>query len=100
MMSLRVDSSIVFTLHDHVGAERGNRSRVTRQAFKTRLKNAPVLGRDGAPALMSEPDFHPGELPKQCAELFENPVAGWTQPGIMGGQVHAFFLGQCFARML
>jgi len=65
----------VFTLHDHVGAERGNRSRVTRQAFKTRLKNAPVLGRDGAPALMSEPDFHPGELPKQCAELFENPVA-------------------------
>src|SRR5207249_3304033 len=76
MISLRVDSSIVFTLHRHVGAERCHGSGVTGQPFKTWLKDAPVLWRDSSPALMGQPYFHAGELPQQPSELFEDPVAG------------------------
>src|SRR5881296_4684300 len=100
MISLRVDSSIVFTLHRHVGAERCHGSGVTGQPFKTWLKDAPVLWRDSRPALMGQPYFHAGELPQQGSELFEDPVAGRTQPWIMGRQIHAFLLGQCFTGML
>jgi len=49
---------------------------------------------------MRKPDFHAGELPQQGSELFEDSVAGRTQPWIMRWQIHTFFLGQCFARML
>src|SRR5437899_6605524 len=76
MISLRVDSSIVFTLHRHVGAERCHGSGVTGQPFKTWLKDAPVLWRDSSPALMGQPYFHAGELPQQPSELLEDPVAG------------------------
>src|SRR2546426_10806244 len=89
MISLRVDSSIVFTLHRHVGAERCHGSGVTGQPFKTWLKDAPVLWRDSRPALMGQPYFHAGELPQQPSELFEDPVAGRTQPWIVGWQIHA-----------
>src|SRR2546425_480859 len=88
MISLRVDSSIVFTLHRHVGAERCHGSGVTGQPFKTWLKDAPVLWRDSRPALMGQPYFHAGELPQQPSELFEDPVAGRTQPWIVGWQIH------------
>src|SRR5438034_994866 len=100
MISLRVDSSIVFTLHRHVGAERCHGSGVTGQPFKTWLKDAPVLWRDSRPALMGQPYFHAGELPQQPSELFEDPVAGRTQPWIVGWQIHALLLSQSFAWML
>src|ERR1700682_6453308 len=100
MISLRVDASIVVTLHHDVGAERRHGGGVARQTFKTGLKDAPVLRRDAGPALMGQPDFHARELPQQRSELFEDPVTGWTQPWIVGGEIHAFLLSQGFAWML
>ena len=49
---------------------------------------------------MGQPDFHTGELPQQCSELFEDPVTGRAQAGIVGGEIHAFFLTERFAWML
>ena len=49
---------------------------------------------------MRQPDFHAGELPQQASELFEDPIAGRTQPWIMGREIHAFLLRQCFTWML
>src|SRR5207253_8650420 len=60
--------------------------------FKTWLKDAPVLWRDSGPALMGQPNFHTGELPQQPSELFEYPIAGRTQPWIVGWQIHALLL--------
>jgi len=100
MISFFVDSSIVVTLHHHVGAERRNRGGVARQAFETGLKDAPVFCSDSSPALMGQPYFHAGELPQQPSELFEDPVAGRTQPWIVGWQLHALLLSQSFAWML
>lgn len=49
---------------------------------------------------MRQPDFHPGELSQQASKLFEDAIAGSTQARIMRWQIHAFFLSQCFARVL
>ena len=49
---------------------------------------------------MRQPDFHAGELPEQGSELFEDPVAGRTEPGIMRGEIHTLLLRQCFTWML
>jgi hypothetical protein len=100
MISFFVDSSIVVTLHRHVGAERRHGGGVSRQPFETGLKDAPVFGSDSGSALMRQPDFHAGQLPQQCSELFEDPITRWTQAGIVGGEIHAFLLGERFAWML
>jgi hypothetical protein len=49
---------------------------------------------------MRQPDFHAGELPQHGSELFEDAIACRTQPWIMGREIHAFLLGQCFTGML
>ena len=49
---------------------------------------------------MGQPNFHTGELPQQPSELFEDPIAGRTQPWIVGWQIHALLLSQSFAWML
>src|ERR1051325_6468576 len=100
MIWLRVDSSIVVTLHRHIGTKRRHGSGVARQSFETGLKDAPVFCSDSGPALMGQPDFHAGELPQQCSELFEDPVSGRAQAWIVGGEVHTFFLTERFAGML
>lgn len=49
---------------------------------------------------MRQPDFHAGELPQQCSKLFKDPIAGRAEPRVAGVDIDAFFLSQCFARML
>ena len=49
---------------------------------------------------MGQPYFHAGQLPQQRSELFEDPVAGRTQPWIVGWQIYALLLSQSFAWML
>src|SRR5205807_3742147 len=100
MISFFVDSSIVVTLHHHVGAERRHGGGVARQPFETGLKDAPIFGSDSGPALMGQPDFHAGQLPQQCSELFEDPVTGGAQPWVVGGKIDAFLLRERFAWML
>ena len=78
MMSLRVDSSIEFTLHSHIAAEGSDRGSIAGEPFETGLQNAAVVGRDAGAALMRQPNFHAGELSQQASELFEDPVAGRT----------------------
>ena len=41
---------------------------------------------------MGQPNFHAGELPQQPSKLFEDPIAGRTQPGIVGWQIHTLLL--------
>lgn len=49
---------------------------------------------------MRQPDFHADELPQQGSELFEDPIAGRTQPWITGRQIHTFVLSQRLTWML
>src|SRR5713226_9360362 len=100
MISFFVDSYIVVTPHHHVGAERSNRGGVARQAFETGLKDAPVFCSDSSLALMGQPNFHAGQLPQQCSELFEDPVTSGAQPWVVGGKIDTFLLGESFAWML
>jgi hypothetical protein len=64
------------------------------------LQDAPIFGGDSSAALMRQPDFHAGELPQQGSELFEDPIAGRTQPWITGRQIHTSVLSQCLTWML
>jgi len=61
MISLRIDSSIVFTLHHHVAAQSRYGSGIAAKLFKAWLQYPAILRSDSGPALMRQPHFHAGQ---------------------------------------